>query len=421
VPCDGGARAGVSPGMSSSGPVSTAAARLPGVSTARRWRWVGGLALVLIAGAVWLWRVASAPGSEAATPVVPPRAERAPSAPVGRTARAALPGPPPSLATAVAPGFDPAVADGADPCWPAHVASLPSDYKAVTIGGVTVAWDPAGHDRRGNSSRVHPLEIAAIAAGMLEEAAQLIGTAPRPDLAIIVDASEDEFRARTGALPWMGGFYDGGAIRTFTDASAPLGVGIETLRHEVMHAQLHTAVGCVPTWFNEGLAQYFEGAPALRRWFALLRERRIAEPGELRDAGLGRTASVDEIRRAYATSFAMVFYLAPHGDLDRVREAVRWLRAAQADGEPHELWSAIAPGVAGREVLTALADRLFGATLGPELDATLAGTVCCADLSSLAGVACRRGPPPPADEKYGEAVGWTDHASTPAAWCSTHW
>src|SRR5258706_549503 len=90
--------------------------------------------------------------------------------------------------------------------------------------------------------------------------------APRCDRARCAGA----FPGRTGAPPWAGGAYDG-AVRVPAAPRNELGVSIATLRHEVMHAQLHAAVGCLPVWFNEGTAMYFAGAVPALEWLKLLR------------------------------------------------------------------------------------------------------------------------------------------------------
>jgi hypothetical protein len=372
----------------------------------RRWVVVAGLAAVVVGAGLWLWRVASAPAEVAAGDDV--SAGR-------RTARSV--GPPPAAGSArPAPPAEPAPGtvetfrgrDTYDPCRPARATSVPRDYSTTTYAGVTVAWDPHGVDHFGERARVSPTEIAALAGGTLEAAAQLTGTSARPALTIIVDSSKEEFLRRTGADNWMGGFYDGAQIRTYAARWADLGVSIATLRHEVMHAQLHAAVGCMPAWFDEGMAQYFAQEVSTKTLTAMFRDRRMLEPGSIATIDDYEAFGGDSVALVYASSLAMIAYLAPADD-EPLRAAVRWLVRAQRSGAPRELWTTVAPGIGGREVLAALANRIWGRSPG-ELD--LGGGVCCwgADLRDLR---CARSPSPPANTD----APWIEHVDGHVATC----
>ncbi len=86
----------------------------------------------------------------------------------------------------------------------------------------------------------------------------------------------------------------------------------EDLRHEATHALLHLAVGDVPLWLDEGLAEYFESAdPA-----GVNREHMARIPQDLRDGwtpDLARLEGLKAVRqmapRDYREAWAWVHYL----------------------------------------------------------------------------------------------------------------
>ena len=92
---------------------------------------------------------------------------------------------------------------------------------------------------------------------------------------------------------------------------------IEDVRHEATHALLHVAVGDIPLWLDEGLAEYFEGTADQR---GLNAEHVGRLPGDLA-AGwkpdLARLESLRSVRqmapRDYRESWAWVHYLLNDG------------------------------------------------------------------------------------------------------------
>ena len=91
----------------------------------------------------------------------------------------------------------------------------------------------------------------------------------------------------------------------------------EDIRHEATHALLHVAIGDIPLWLDEGLAEYFEG-PADRK--GLNPEHVARLPGDLA-AGwapdLARLESLRSVRqmtpRDYRESWAWVHYFLNEG------------------------------------------------------------------------------------------------------------
>ena len=87
----------------------------------------------------------------------------------------------------------------------------------------------------------------------------------------------------------------------------------EDLRHEATHALLHVAVGDLPLWLDEGLAEYFEGPDGRQ---GLNPEHLARLPDDLRPGwapDLARLESLKSVRemtpRDYRESWAWVHYL----------------------------------------------------------------------------------------------------------------
>jgi hypothetical protein len=343
----------------------------------------------LVGVCVGLWLLRSAlepepsPAPRAAEPE-PPRAAAALPVAIATPQPAApqLPGPPepPDLRGN----------DTVDPCTSTVDPEVPPGYDTVTADGITVAWQPGAADSAGPYAgpydvALQPTAVAYLVKGLLTEAAALTATARREQLTVIVYPSRDSFHTQTHAPAWSDGVYNG-AVSVAVKPRAELGVEVRALRHELMHAQLHAAVGCMPAWFNEGLAMYFAGAPPVRTWLKMLRE---PDAFDLDALSVPTFASLPDQRaeRAYAESLAMIVYLVQHSG-ERSGEpglqtAIRTLqtlgRGASRAGL--HLWDRLYPGAGHRAVIDALAHKLFGTSPG-ELDAIFRGVVCCHGMRS---------------------------------------
>lgn len=87
----------------------------------------------------------------------------------------------------------------------------------------------------------------------------------------------------------------------------------EDLRHEVAHGYLHAAVGHVPLWLDEGLAEYFETPPEAegfhRPHLTLLREEHRQGRWRPDLARLERLTAAEEMTQTYyAESWAWVHW-----------------------------------------------------------------------------------------------------------------
>jgi tetratricopeptide (TPR) repeat protein len=152
------------------------------------------------------------------------------------------------------------------------------------------------------------IEAGRIVLRILEDAYGEIGRAlsyyPSQEIQVIL-YSDRQFQDVTDAPGWSGGIYDG-KIRI------PIG-GIEQetpglrriLYHEYTHAVVRAITPSVPTWLNEGLAQYFEGrevAPGQREIL-----RGIAQAGKLPSLGQieGSFMQLGGNQAAYAYLFSL--------------------------------------------------------------------------------------------------------------------
>ncbi len=112
------------------------------------------------------------------------------------------------------------------------------------------------------------------------------------------------------------------------------------LRHECTHALLNAALPMVPLWLDEGLAEYFEVAPGLRRegsphlrtvrWSA-----RLGQAPRLED--LEKLGDLSQMGRSqYRNAWAWVHFLL-HGPPEAREELVQYLADIQALTPPGQL------------------------------------------------------------------------------------
>ena len=341
---------------------------------------------VFVGALVWLWLRTQdeATVAEDAAPASAPKpaAQRralTPTAPVQRLVLPERTNP-----------FDAASHHTADPCTALVDPIIPATYEQVTAANITVAWDTKGTPRPYDAP-MRPVTLAYAVAGILEEAAELTGTERREKLAVIIDATTEDFQTRMHTPSWVSGLYDGGAVHVPAYPRGDLGVTLAVLRHEVMHAQIHATVGCVPFWFNEGLANYFAGSAPLGGLFAIARTTEPFDITTLRDPEIF-DVKAENAHRMYAVSLAMVLYLVHRGGEVTIREAVKLAQSADTIPIALDLWTRIAPAVDYRMIVDSLAQHVFHMPPGPELKALLDGPMCCSNIRSPLELVC--GPPP---------------------------
>jgi hypothetical protein len=174
------------------------------------------------------------------------------------------------------------------------------------------------------------IEAGRIVLRILEDAYGVVGRGlsyyPNQEIQVILYSNE-QFQEVTDAPGWAGALYDG-KIRV------PIG-GIEQetpglrrlLYHEYTHAVVRSITPRVPTWLNEGLAQYFEGREIGTQQMAQL--KRVAQMGKLPQLvylegsfmGLGG----NQARYAYVYSLSAVRYLIDSCGLHRAKSVLEEL------------------------------------------------------------------------------------------------
>lgn len=295
----------------------------------------------------------------------------------------------------------------ADPCGPVLSDDGPSAFAKITAQGVTVMWPDE------DDPLPEPTAFAYLVAGLLEEAALLTGTERRAHVTVIVYPTSEMFHLLSGAPSWADGLYSGAVHLPSSTTVRDFGVRLSTLRHELMHAQLHSAVGCMPFWFNEGVAMRFGGRPPTRPWIRMLRERTTLDFESLEEAGVLESTRSD-MDLAYAQSLAMVLLLEERSPEDAIEGAVADLEARR--GRPRseviQLWRRLRPEVSRSDLLGSLARRVFGMPLGPDLTKLFReSAVCCFGSSRIKTFGCRGAPLQP-----GKHI-WTDESRVPYALC----
>lgn len=251
-----------------------------------------------------------------------------------------------------------------DPCvepLPAHVAP-PEGLELVAAGRIQVAFHRSWLDVD------DALALARSADDALVEAAALVDFPPREHLLVLVHESHEAMAEATGVPPWTAAAYDG-AVHVVAHQHAG------SLRHEVLHAELHAAAPCAPYWLDEGLATYFQGQP-LRRALSWLRmiHAHMWIPFDSLAALLGTDEGAEEMEMAevallYAQSLAMVMMLADEGGPDAIARAVVRSRSGV---QRHDAWPLAMPGVGGEDLVRYLAGLLFP-NLPPSERETLRG------------------------------------------------
>lgn len=196
----------------------------------------------------------------------------------------------------------------------------------------------------------------------LTEAARLLGVPRRDQLSLFVYRTHNELTVATCAPEWAAALYDG-ALHVDADRLATAD-SLTSLRHESLHAALHHAVPgsrpsgdpILPTWLDEGLAQYFAEEEALgahRSFELMLRERTFVPMASMN----GHFVVIDDPRDAglaYHQALAMVLYLVDRRGERGIAEAVTYL---QTGGDPDALMSGIGAPIDGESLLAFLEEH----------------------------------------------------------------
>jgi hypothetical protein len=183
--------------------------------------------------------------------------------------------------------------------------------------------------------------VADQIAAALDEAATWTATTPSVELAAVLYRDRSELLASACVPAWSGGLFDG-VLRLVWQKDPT--TFVRSLRHEVFHAQLSTVADRVPSWFNEGAAQYFSGERVkdTPRLYQLLLSNHTYIPFS---SVQGTFQSFDEdgaASIAYRQSLAMVQMLVSRRGSAAITDGVRHL---EVGGDPTLLLKTMAGGV----------------------------------------------------------------------------
>lgn len=222
-----------------------------------------------------------------------------------------------------------------------------ADAITYVRGGVRLVVMPSfDHD-----AAIHILDV--VDAGLVR-GASLLGIPRRDELTIFVHVDAPAMRRATCVQEWAGAVYDG-ALET--DAATAVSPAADvSLTHESFHAAVHPAVPNVPTWLDEGLAQYAsgeEGPAHLRSYELMLREHTWIPFASMNDAFLVIDDSSDA-GLAYHQALAMVDWLVERRGERGIRDAASWLIGG---GDPTRVLAEAARGELDGEALLAFVSR----------------------------------------------------------------
>ncbi len=263
----------------------------------------------------------------------------------------------------------------------AYVTDVPEDRQMARLLARLRMRRAAMHD--GSVRRLRGIELLAPAAVQtaltdrvldltdraLTEAARLLGVPRREALAVFVYRTHNELVTATCAQSWVAALYDG-ALHVDADRLASADEAAISVRHEALHASLHHAIETplegarprgrpvrLPTWFDEGLAQYFADEEPLgaRRSFELMVREHTYVPLPSMNGQFMVIDDPSDAGLAYHQALAMVLYLIDRRGERGIAAAVQYLREG---GDPDALLSGVGAPLDGEALLTFLARRI---------------------------------------------------------------
>jgi Flp pilus assembly protein TadD len=225
-------------------------------------------------------------------------------------------------------------------------------------GGVHLVAAPTLTD----AQAAHVLEVVDTA---LAHGASLLGVGRREELTVFVHPTGDAMRRATCMHGWVGAVFDG-ALETDAETVAS-GSGDAALRHECFHAAIHPRVPSVPTWLDEGLAEYASGETRPSRihsYELMVHDHTWIAFATMNDAFLD-ISDGPEAGLAYDQALAMVEWLVDRRGTRGIRDAAAWLIGG---GDPSRVLAEAAHAeLDGETLLAFVAQRV--ATLRAEAHA----------------------------------------------------
>lgn len=167
--------------------------------------------------------------------------------------------------------------------------------------------------------------LAVVSEG-LARSARLFGVDPRDELTVFVYPDADAMRRATCAQRWSGAIFNG-ALHTDAVTLSHEVAARRALTHESAHAALHAALGRIPTWLDEGLAQYVAGDEGPAHWHSyevMVREHTWVPFASMNDAFLV-IEDASDAGLVYHQSLAMVLWLVEQRGERGIADAVAWL------------------------------------------------------------------------------------------------
>ncbi len=151
---------------------------------------------------------------------------------------------------------------------------------------------------------------------------------------IVVLHTKNQFQAATESPVWADGLFDPvlGRIQIPTQGAATDRAWLRrVLRHEFVHALIHedvgSAVGSIPTWLNEGLAMQLAGDPWQEVTSMPQGEHSLVSLAVLE--GSWENLPADKVSVAYHEANAATHYLIERFGMHKVREVLAHLKARQ--------------------------------------------------------------------------------------------
>ncbi len=230
-----------------------------------------------------------------------------------------------------------------------------STFEGATLytqGSLTLVATPA-------LPREQAMHALGVVQAGLARGASLLGVPQREELTIFVHPSAEAMRRATCTQAWTGAVFDG-ALETDVETLAAGRRGETSLAHEAFHASIHPAVPNVPTWLDEGLAEYASGEdrPSLLRSYELMvREHTWIPFATMNDAFLVIDDGTDA-GLAYDQALAMVEWLVDRRGERGIRDAAAWLIGG---GDPSRVLAEAAHGELDGETLLAFVGRRVAA------------------------------------------------------------
>lgn len=150
-----------------------------------------------------------------------------------------------------------------------------------------------------------------------------LGAFPRDKTTVLLYSRED-FQKATATHGWVGGLYDGKIRLPIDDFEREREEIARTASHEYAHRVIADIAPLCPLWFNEGVAEFFEGRDPHVAVRALLEKGSTPTAFSAMPAEWVGESDVDKVRLWYAQSRSFVAFF-------HARYGVGALRAVLAD------------------------------------------------------------------------------------------